>query len=291
MSNISVKVPQTFLSRVGRSLLATAAFTLIATTAADAKPGWHPVVIRGAGTADPANLTLAYDATFPDGSLQPSVDLLGVNAMQLGDTLVAGSNPTFSALPGELLVSITRPVDLSPDLIVSESAWATPVNFGPGSVSRVSVTLRAPVGPIPGGGFAMGLVAKTGGKDDLVDDTRIAVTVNVRPGFLVRLNVPFGSVNPTNMVLPQEVKDAIFGSPPKPFTLSLTIDRMNGTGKAALKVGDKMYPLTFVLSDFLAASGPPITAMGAGISVNANGPGQTASVHIRDFRIYTSAGG
>ena len=51
-----------------------------------------------------------------------------------------------------------------------------------------------------------------------------------------------------------------------------------------------MFTLPFVLSDFLANGGPAITAVGPGIAVNSNGAGQTASVHVRDFRIYTNSG-
>jgi hypothetical protein len=272
-------------------LFCTTPFMLPLATPIDAKPGFHPVIIRGTGTTDSAELQLAYQATFPNGSLQASVDQLGAGAMQPGDTLIPNSNPTFAALPGEIMIGITRPADLSPDLIVAQSVWATPVNFGPSSVSRISATFRAPVGPIPSGGFAIGIVAKTGGKDDLADDTRIAVTINVRPGFLVRLNVPFGAVETTNTVLSQKIKDDIFGSPGKPFTLEMTVDRVHGTGTAKLIVGDHVVSLPFTLSDFLADSGPVITAMGAGIAVNANGPGQTASVHVRDFRIYANVGG
>ena len=249
------------------------------------------VLPSGSVSADPPDLLLAYDATFPNGLYQPSVDHLRAGPMKMGDTLIPNSNPTATPLPGELLISITRPVGLSPDLIVANSAWTTPVNFGPGSISRISATLRAPVGPLATGGFAMGLVAKTGGKDDLPDQPRIAVTINVRPGALVRLNVPFGSASPTAMVLPVAVRNEIFAAvAPKPFTLDLTINRVSGTGTAQLTVGNDVFTLPFVLTDFLANSGPAITAVGVGPAVNANGPGQTASVHLRDFRISTVGG-
>lgn len=278
--------------QVARCLIGSAALISAFAPPIDAKSGFNPVIIRGTGRPDTGELRLAYQASFPNGSLQSSVDHLGAGAMQMGDTLIAGSNPTFERRPGELFVSIARPVALSPDLIVAESAWATGVAFGPGSVSRISVTCRAPVGPIPGGGFAIGLVAKTGGKDDLAEETRIAVTINVRPGFLVRLNVPFGSTEPTSTVLPPEVRDAIFSaSDPEPFTLDLTVDRVHGKGTAKLTVGSYVRSLDFTLADFLADKGPAITAMGAGIAVNSNGPGQTASVNLRDFRIYTNADG
>jgi hypothetical protein len=137
----------------------------------------------------------------------------------------------------------------------------------------------------------MGINAKTGGKDDLATDTRVTVTVNVRPGFLVRLNVPFGSVEDTNMVLPPAAKNAIFSATnPQPFTLELTVDRKRGKGTATLIVAGHEYTLGFTLSDFRANAGPAITAVGPGIAVNANAPGQTASVVVREFRIYTEVG-
>ena len=293
MSNRTIKVTQKVFSRVGMCLLGSAALILPVATPSGAAPGFNPVIIRGIPSASASSeLRLAYLASFPSGSLEPSVDKLNAGPMVPGDPLIPGSNPTVSAAPGEVVVSIHRPLGLSPDDIPAESLWATPVNFGPGSVVRISATFRAPVGALPGGGFAMGLIGRTGAKDDLATETKIATTINVRPGFLVRLNVPFGSTATTNMVLPQAVKEAIFSTTdPQPFTLSLTIDRIHGTGKSQLKVGDQVFSLSFVLSDFLADGGPPITAVGAGIAVNANGPGQTASVHVRDFRIFANVGG
>jgi hypothetical protein len=94
------------------------------------------------------------------------------------------------------------------------------------------------------------------------------------------------------MVLPQAVRNAIFSTTdPQPFTLELTIDRKLGKGTAKLTVIDQVFSLNFTLADFVADGGPVITAVGSGIAVNSNGPGQTASVHVRDFRIYTNVGG
>jgi hypothetical protein len=290
----SIKVTQKVFTRVGMCLLGTAAFMLPLASAGDAKPGFNPVIIRGIPSAPSSSeLRLAYQASFPQGSLEPNVDKLDAGPMVPGDPLIPDSNPTVSAAPGEVVVSIHRPIGLSPDDIPSESIWATPVDFGPGSVVRIRATYIAPVGPYATtGGFAIGLVARTGAKDDLASETKVATTVNVRPNQVVRLNVPFGSVETRNMVLPQAVKDAIFSTTdPQPFTLELTIDRSKGTGKSELKVGDQVFSLTFTLADFLADGGPTITAVGPGIAVNSNGPGQTASVHVRDFRIYTNVGG
>jgi len=292
MSKKSTALTQS-VSRAAMCLLGTAALMLPMATPVGAEPGFNPVIIRGAGTPQSTQLRLAYQATFANGSLDPTPDLLGIGAMQPGDPLIPDSNPTISFAPGEAIVSIHRPLGLSPDDIPSESLFARPVDFGPGSIVRIQATFIAPVGPYATtGGFAIGLGGRTGGKDDLLTETRVFTTVNVRPNQVVRLNVPFGSVETRNTVLPQSVKDAIFSTTdPQPFTLTLTIDRVNGTGKSELKVGDQVFTLTFTLADFRKDGGPTITAVGPGIAVNSNGPGQTASVHVRDFRIYTNVGG
>jgi hypothetical protein len=269
-------------------------------TAGDAKPGSLPIVIRGipapaSSASAPHEQPLAYLATFPNGSLVSSIDVLGAGAMQPGPTLIPDTNPTFTPLKGEFLIGITRPVGLPPDEIPAASLWATPVDFGPGSILRIRATFIAPVGPYATtGGFAIGVGAKTGGKDDLGEsEPKVFVTVNVRPNQLVRFQVPFGSAEPRNMVLPQVVKDAIFSTTdPQPFTIELTVDRRVGTGTVKLTVLGQVFALQpFPLADFLADGGPTITAVGPGIAVNSNGPGQTASVHVQDFRIYTTVGG
>ncbi len=292
MSSNAIGMTGKVLARAGMCLLAATALTLPPAAPANAEPGFHPVIIRGTGR--PAEMQLAYQATFANGSLEPSVDKLNAGPMFPGDPLIPDSNPMLSFAPGEAVVSIHRPLGLSPDDIPAESLFA-PVNFGPGSVVRIKATYLAPVGPYATtGGFAIGLVGRIGGKDDLPLEPRVATTVNVRPNQLVRLNVPFGSVETTNMVLPQAVKDAIFSTTdPQPFTLELTIDRTTSpaTGTAKLMVIDQVFTLSFTLADFLSDGGPIMTNVGPGIAVNSNGPGQTASVHVRDFRIYTNVGG
>jgi hypothetical protein len=255
--------------------------------------GAEPVIIRGIPSSAPVSTEyqLAYLASFPNGSLKPAVDKLSAGPMVPGDPLIPGSNPTVSAVPGGVAVSIHRPLGLSPDDIPSESIFA-PVEFGPGSVVRIRATFIAPVGPYATtGGFAIGLGARTGGKDDLATETRVFATVNVRPNQQVRFQVPFGSVETRNTVLPQAVKDAIFSTTdPQPFTIEMTINRKLGRATVKLMVIDQVFPLEFTLADFLADGGPTITAVGPGIAVNSNGPGQTASVKIREFRIYTNGG-
>jgi len=290
--SIKIKGVTKKLARAGICLLAATALVSPPPTPANAEPGFHPVIIRGTGR--PAELQLAYLASFPGGSLAPELDKLSFGAMVPGDPLIPDSDPTVTAGQGDIIVSIHRPLELSPDDIPSESVF-TPVSFGPGSIVRIKATFIAPVGPYTTtGGFAIGLGGRTGAKDDLPGETRVFTTINVRPNQVVRFNVPFGSVETRNTVLPQAVKDAIFSATdPQPFTLELTINRATSpaTGTAKLTVIDQVYTLSFTLADFLSDGGPTITAVGPGIAVNANGPGQTASVHIRDFQIYTSAGG
>ena len=295
MSVRAIRVTRKLCARVGMCIVGSGALMLPPAASADA----GPVVIRGipapSGAAQAATeQPLAYLATFPNGTLEPSIDRLEAGAVQPGDTLIPNSNPTFTPLKGEYLVGITRPLGLTPDQIPAASLWATPVDFGPGSILRIRATFIAPVGPYATtGGFAIGVGAKTGGKDDLPPETepRVFVTVNARPNQVVRFQVPFGSAEPRNTPLPQAVKDAIYStSDPKPFTIELTIDRKLGTGTAKLMVIDQVFSLSFTLSEFLADGGPTITAVGPGIAVNSNAPGQTASVHVRDFRIYTNIG-
>ena len=288
MSSRSIQVARRVFASANICLLGAAAYMAPLAIPAYAKPGL-PEVIRGIPGTAPAStkLWLAYQASFPNGSLESSVDKLDVGPMLPGDTGIAGSSPTFEKRPGEIFISITRPADLSADLTPAMGLWATPVDFGPGSVSRISATFIAPKGPLPGGGFAIGINAKTGNQDDLSTDTRIAVTVNVRPDFAVRFGVPFGAAEPARVPVPPAARDAMFSTTdPQPFTIELTVDRVEGKGMAKLMVIDQVFSVPFDLSEFLEDGGPKITAVGPGVAVNQNAPGQTASVRVRDFQIY-----
>ena len=105
-------------ARAGMCLLGTAALALPPATQADAQSGL-PIVIRGIPSVAPAatELQLAYQASFPNGSLDSSIDKLGIGTMLAGDTGIADSNPIIEKRPGELFLSITRPVGLAPDQI------------------------------------------------------------------------------------------------------------------------------------------------------------------------------
>jgi hypothetical protein len=67
----------------------------------------------------------------------------------------------------------------------------------------------------------------------------------------MRLNAPgSGSAGPN---LPQEVYDEIFSlTDPKPFTLELLVDRIDGAGRVSLKVGDRIFSRDVNFSTFPA---------------------------------------
>ena len=184
-------------------------------------------------------------------------------------------------------MSVTRPTTLLSG-VVSSGLFATNVNFEQGSLLGLQATFVAPVGPSSGGWAAGALNARTGDESDLAGEIRVNATLNVRAGGTARLNVPFGAVSQTFIDVPAPVYAAIFRPDnPEPFTLQLLVDRRTGNGRASLRVGD--FPIlsrSFQLSQFQSHSGPAISAVGPTIA-NANASGQTVSVHLRDFRIYT----
>lgn len=230
-----------------------------------------------------ADTRLVYNSSFGDFSLSPSLDTHEFGTLQPGDTEVEGANPTVTTGDGEVVLSVTRPADLAGGVVVSSGLYVTDVGFGKGTIWGLQGTFVRPVGPISGGWAAV-LNARTGDERDLPGEIRVNASLNVRPGEMARLNVPFGATSQTSVDVPPPMYDAIFRHD-EPFTLQLLIDRISGNGTASLKVGD--FPLlskTFQLSQFQANSGPDIEAVGPAVA-NANAPGQV-SVRVRGFRIY-----
>ena len=232
-----------------------------------------------------ADTSLVYVASFGSNTLAPSLDKLRFGSLKRGDAEIYGSNPTATLVDGEVVLSVTRPADLSGGVVAS-GVFNTNVRFDQGSLFGLQATFIRPAGPITGG-WAAALSARTGDESDLFEETRVNASLSARPGGTARLNVPFGATSPTSVDLPAPVYEAIFRPDnPEPFTLQLLVDRVTGNGNASLRVGD--FPVlsrSFQLSQFQANSGDPITAVGPAIA-NANAPGQTVSVRLRDFRIY-----
>lgn len=236
-------------------------------------------------SANSTDLIPVYGASLTDGSLAPSLDLLGVGALQPGFTL-ASSSPTITLSSEGATIGITRPLD--PTLVgpVGAGVFATPVNFGQGSIFAAQATFLAPIGPHNVGDvWAAAVGARTGDQDDLATETRLAATFQVR-GSGARLNVPGASVPVNQPNIDQAIYDSIFDPlNPQPFTLYLLVDRTTGGGTARLTVGSYATSVNFLMADFQASSGPAITAVGPSIAIN-NPPGQSAKITVRDFSIF-----
>jgi hypothetical protein len=235
--------------------------------------------------AEPSeHLQLAYLASFGNGSLDSSVDRLGIGPLKPGHSQVAQSNPAWTPQQGAFLLTITRPAQYSAGPL-GLGLWATPVSFGQGSLFGMRGTFISPVGPHQAGNlWGVTLSARTGGINDLLAETRVAVSFQVRANA-ARLNVVGADPAPNLPNVPQAIYDAIFDqSDPQPFTLELLVDRITGEGKASLKVGDAVFSHEFRFAAFKPDSGPVVTAVGPSIAI-ANAPGQSASVRVRDFEI------
>jgi hypothetical protein len=238
--------------------------------------------------AEPFNgLQQVYHATFGNGSLQSGVDHLSLGDLKTGDSQVAASNPTWIAEEGGIRLGITRPaVQIAGP--VSAGLFATPTDFAQGTIVGLRATFVAPNGPHASGNFWAATVGvRTGDRNDLAPELRTAATMQVR-GTGARLNVVGAQVTPTISNVPQEVYDAIFDPvDPQPFTLELLVDRVTGNSLARLLVGDRVFEHNFQSAAFQADSGPAITAVGPSIAIG-NGPGQSASVRVTDFTIFTT---
>lgn len=233
-------------------------------------------------------LQLVYHATFANGSLESSIDPLGIGPLKFGNSGEPGINPSWTASQGDYLITVTRPNSLTSAAAVLAGIDATPVNFDVGSVVGLRATLVAPMGPHDSTDiWAIALAVETGGADPLIVNPSAAVTLQVR-GSAARFNTPGADpfVNLPNM--PQEDYDAIFNpTDPQPFTLELLVDRKTGHGEASLKVGDAVFSRTFQFFVFKPDSGPVITDIGVHIGIP-NSSGQPVSVRLRDFQIFTT---
>jgi hypothetical protein len=248
------------------------------------------LIFPGAATAGPfSNLTLVYETNFDDGTLNPSLDTLGVGPMQIGDTLVAGTNPSAVLGNGGVTLSITRPSG-APAGPVAVGAVATPVSFGLGSIFGARAVFAQPTGPHGAAdSWAAAILVRTGSVSDLPAALRAAATFQVN-GNGAKLNTPFASTPAGLPNIPQSVYDAIFSPPdadPATFTLELLVDRTTGFGYASLTSGAySVSRSNFTFINFGTNFGPAITALEPGIAL-ASGSNTTASVRLLDFQIYT----
>ncbi|HJU04442.1 MAG TPA: hypothetical protein VJ692_04765 [Nitrospiraceae bacterium] len=167
-----------------------------------------------------------------------------------------------------------------------DALYATPIDFGPGTIIGFSGTFVAPAGPhSPTDVWAVAILARTGGVADLPSEIRTVVSFQIR-GRAARINMLGGTAPVNSDFLPQAAYDEIFDPvTPQPFTLEFLIDRTTGMAHGKLKLRHTTVSKDILLQDFRADSGPTISAVGAGIAI-ANAPGQTASVRVLDFKIF-----
>ena len=205
--------------------------------------------------------------------------------MQIGDTLIPGSNPSAVVGNGGVTLSITRPSGAPPGP-VDVGLVATPVSFGLGSIVGIRAVYELPIGPHAAGTqWALGLVARTGQVDDLPAALRATATFTVA-GNAARLNTPFASTPAGLPNIPQSVYDAIF-SDTAPLTLELLLDRTTGLAYASLTSdGYFISRSNFTFANFGANFGPTITAVQPTIAIS-SGADVTASVRVLDFQVFT----
>jgi len=209
--------------------------------------------------------------------------------MQIGDTLVAGTNPSAVLQNGGVTLSITRPSG-APAGPVAVAAVATPVSFEVGSIFGARAVFAQPSGPHGAtDSWAPAILVRTGSVSDVPAALRASASFQVN-GNGARLNTPFATTPAGLPNIPQSVYDAIFSPPdadPATFTLELLINRTTGLGYASLTSG--AYSISrsnFTFINFGADFGPTITALEPGIAL-ASGSDTTASVRLLDFQIYT----
>lgn len=251
---------------------------------------------------------LIYNVNFLDGSLNPGEDMLHMGPLHFGHSEPPNPLPRYSCVDGELFLSVILPaiqdVGSPPPAVirpppppptvpgVTAGVFATPVRFD-SEVAPFELrgTYIAPSGPLDKT-WAVGILARNGGVDDLSTNTQVVATLQFRPGPTgpsARLNVPLGRVRRVSRTLPGSVCEAILPTQnpnrnPVPFTLALEIRREYGVGNAHLIVEGLTYSAPFQLKDFTPKSGPPISAVGTVIS-NLTATNEAVSVRVQDFQI------
>ena len=246
------------------------------------------LLFSSAASATPLDgLSLVYETNFDDGTLNPSIDTLGIGPLLIGDTLIPGSNPTGMVEDGGLTLDITRPSGAVGPVGVAGVALAS---FGQDSIVALRAVYALPVGPHdPSQTWAAGLVVRTYFLSDLPDSQRAAATFQII-GNAARLNTP-GASTPAGLPnIPQNVYDAIFSpTDPATFTLELVVDRITGTGYASLSSdGYEISRSNYAFSIFGPDFGPDITALGPSLALN-GGTDISASLRVLDFQIFTQA--
>jgi hypothetical protein len=257
-------------------------------------------------------LQTVYRATLPNGSLVCGYwDAIHSSPQPLkpGDGQVAGTTDIIHGPSGDgaFKLGLTAPgkiiVDANGDPIDTASVglFSTGVHFGPNAVFSVRATFQNPCGPhLPpaalSNAWAVTIAAREGDENDLGKDQRLGVTFKVK-NHVATLNVlETGADKPlATATVDPAIYAAIFGNPEtcgtpgKPFTLTLYVNRQNGSGVAslagpAIEAAHKpSLDLKFNMHLF-GSTGPVIETVGPTLA-NCCSEGGTVSVEVTDFEI------
>lgn len=247
------------------------------------------------------NIQQIYNATFSDGSLNPAIDAFGIGALQFGHSELNNPEPTFT-LNGDLALSVVLPpegLSIAPRAImpppvptlsgVTAGVFATPLPFDTNKPFVLQGTYVGPQGPADGL-WAIGILARTGGAEDLTINTQVATTMqfNKKSPGSARLNVPLGATTHTPVDLFPNAYSALDPLYSTTITLTLYLHRQSDFGSATLTIeGYPTLSTSFSLKDFLPTSGPAITAVGTVIA-NQSAYGETVSVRVQNFGIWAT---
>jgi len=234
----------------------------------------------------------SYHATFKDGSLDCCIHIDKIHApakvpLEKGQSGVS-EIAQWTEGHGTLALMLTAPMAIAEDANPSMGIFSTGLDFGQGKVFLVRATFQRPravAGPF--NGWAVGVVARTGGKDDRFAEKRLGVTltfkngsaeVRFREGDKTASSIKFGPDH-------EDVYNKIMNDA-QPFTLELWVDRKAGRSAARLITRGGFSPRIDVdPSVFKADDGPPITAVGATLA-NCCNEGKQVSVEVKDFQIW-----
>lgn len=195
------------------------------------------------------------------------------------------------------------------DEAASMGVFATNLNLDATSKFTLSATLQwpedqstrqlceDPAASSPAVNWTVTIVAREGGRDDTYNLSHIQLSFHsTGPNVDMRVQQIDGRVlDPnanTTLVIPMKqpitAKDhgKIFCSG-EPFTLTLSVNRADGTGTATIEGAGFSYPpLPITLTgQFAAGSGPTLTAAGVALA-DASSPGETVRVRVKDLKIW-----
>jgi len=238
-------------------------------------------------------LQLAYHATFTGGSLDCFMDRIRPTpqALQKGDGQVPGETVSFTGGTQGLVLGLTAPSPIPPipghaaddTQTPSVGVFSTGLNYGPGTFFSARATFKAPNGPFGDGAWAVGLNARTGGKDDLWSEHRLNVTLKFKKGA-ASLNVFDDGASAGTSPVPAGFYKSIISSS-QPFTIELIVNRMPGLGAAILTTaGAAPVTLQFALKNFGPKSGPVVNAIGPALATCCV-EAMPLSVELTDFQI------